>query len=208
MKKIHKLLYSIFAFIVCREAHAAYTQCTTITSPTSGISLGSYTPSGGTTSCATTSTFYRQPVGYTGYVKYTTCTSCKSGYKQVGEVHSTACPSITLTGCQLCNTSCTNCTSQSWTTTNTKYQTKVVASCDKCSGSCTKSTSYRCADGYYGSPTSTSAGCTDCPTANSLKGTSVAGYNTANTDCFYESGDTVYATEGAWEYTKNCFYSS
>ena len=185
-----------------------YAQCRSVTSPTSGISLGSYTPTGGTTNCTSTSTFYREPVGYTGYVKYTTCNSCKSNFKPVGEVHATACPGVNLTGCQQCKETCTNCTSQSWTTTNTKYQKKVVASCDTCSGSCTKTTSYRCASGFYGSPTSTSSGCYDCPTENNLKGTSTAGYNTSVTQCFYESGGIVTETSGFWKYTENCFYSS
>lgn len=206
MKKIHKILYSLFAFFACREANAAYTSCSTLTSP-SGTKLNTYSTV--TTSCTGKTTFYRRPVNTSGYVEYTHCTACSSGYKITSQIHSTYCPSITLQSCTPCS-GCTNCSSKDWTsdTTNPIYQEKITASCDQCSGQCTKTKSYRCIAGYYGKPTNTSSGCYICPTHDNSAGTSTAGSNSTMTQCYKNSSITSTDTTGSYTFTNQCLYTS
>ena len=208
MKKIHKILYSIFAIFATRHAYAASTACS-VTSCTSGFAM-EY----GATNCTTvkSTTCYKPTYGTSVEVfKYTSCATCPDGFKIQSKTDLNMCSGagVTYNDCVPCNTNCLlACTSTSWTTTNTKYQSRTYSTCNKCSGSCVNTTQYRCASGFYGSPTSTSSGCYDCPTENNLKGISTAGQNTYVTQCFYESGGIVTETSGFWKYTENCFYSS
>lgn len=63
---------------------------------------------------------------------------------------------------------------------------------------------YRCAAGYYGSPTSSLSGCTECPSP----GTSVAGSNTSKTDCYIPANTQLTDSSGTFTYTTNCYYSN
>lgn len=71
-------------------------------------------------------------------------------------------------------------------------------------------TEYRCANGFYGAPSSATAPCTTCPpllgnTGPSAWGTSDAGDNTQITDCYLESG-TYKDTTGTFKITSDCYY--
>ncbi len=81
---------------------------------------------------------------------------------------------------------------------------------------------YACADGYYGTPTSStnSTACSKCPTGgtNSLhpqthsyldKSAAVAAIeNKTKTGCYIESGSSFSDSSGSGVYTGNCFYTN
>lgn len=68
---------------------------------------------------------------------------------------------------------------------------------------CSRRYSYKCAAGYYGTPTSFLAGqCTECPGG----GTSPTG-STSITSCYLPSGSSCSDTSGTCTYTNNCYYS-
>lgn len=123
--------------------------------------------------------------------------------------------------CQTCNST--------WTTVNTRYQTREVGN-HLCGGYDRIKIEYRCAAGYYGSPTSTTSGCNPCPanatcaagaTTFSCKagyysngsgcvqctapGTSAAGAG-AQTSCYIPSGTTGSDGTGSYRYDGNSYW--
>lgn len=210
MNKIHKALFSLFAFFVGHEAYAAVACGLAPTDAVSSANTTSLTPKLGTTHCSSTSTnyYYADNVG-TRYYKVTICTGCDSDYKITADQRTVGTCSFNVQYCDLC-TACTNCTSTSWTTaSNGINQSQTLARCeDKCTNTCSKTTYYRCLGGYYGTPTSTTTGCYVCPTSGGLTGTSVAGSNSKVENCYFPSGRSVTDSTGTYQFTSNCFYGS
>ncbi len=98
----------------------------------------------------------------------------------------------------------TNCVSDSsWSNGNTGYQKKTSRSC--ISNRCQETTSYRCADGYYGSSSNGSSGCSRCPYADGYYGSSSAG-STSQTSCYMPSGRSGSDTTGQFTYAGNSYW--
>ena len=115
--------------------------------------------------------------------KYTTLSSCQ------GTVEYTTC-------CVPCGT----CLSDAnWSSAGGGYEKKTTRTCD-CNAGCQESTTYRCAAGYYGSPSSAASGCSACPGG----GTSAAG-STSITNCYVTS---FSDSTGSGTYTSSCYYSN
>jgi len=99
-----------------------------------------------------------------------------------------------------------------WTADSTGYQKCTGA--QKCfSGTCRSATKYRCAAGYYGTPTTDllgnlSGGCTICPSSGGVAGSSTPGDNAEITKCFIPSGTTFSDASGSGTYDGNCYYQN
>ncbi len=107
------------------------------------------------------------------------------------------------------------------TTKNIKYtsfydpcQGQAVPPSDPNSCNCTQdctcetTTSYACAAGYYGSPTSTSSGCTKCPSGpNGETTTSAVNNNSTIAKCYIPSGTTGSDGTGSFKYSPACYQS-
>jgi hypothetical protein len=149
-----------------------------------------------------------------------------------------------------CETLCTNGTCKTTTTITNTYGVVTVAvksiswncpSSDTGTITCacaTESTTYRCGIGYYGTATSSSAGCTACPSGGTCAGGNnstficQAGYyknivacsncavatnhpsatsnsgSTSITACYLPSGTVGSDTTGDFAYTGQCNYSN
>lgn len=148
----------------------------------------------------------------------TTLAKCCSGNR---------CTSAYVVGCKTCNTNldcgdivvseCPDeCPNATWTLVNAggivmagvpRYETR-------CGGLITnRKCEYRCAAGAYGSPTSSTSGCSICPTivgeismVGAVYGNSEAG-STDITDCYAEA-DTEYSdSTGKFRFTDDCYYT-
>ncbi len=133
-------------------------------------------------------------------VKVKTCTSCNTDYTLTSKTGSVSGCSNTITykSCEkaACNNCNGNCLSTGWTSASTGYEQKVTSLCNTSTCTCTETTSYRCAAGYYGSPSSNLSGCSKCPSYNGIDGTSSAGSTSASSCCIasgstYSFSDTV-----------------
>ena len=98
---------------------------------------------------------------------------------------------------QVCPQSCSNL---AWADAGTGYQVRCNISSYTCE--------YRCADNYYGSPSSALAGCTVCPSSGGVAGQSVAGDNSTITRCYIPSGTSFSDSTGSGTYTANCYWSN
>ena len=136
-----------------------------------------------------------------------TCTSCKSGYtRKEDTVRLSTGGTSKYYYCEQNCTGCSNCTSDSdWSAGNTGYQKKTTRTCS--CNTCNEITTYRCAPGYYGTSTNGTSGCTICPTANSMTGTSAAG-STSQTSCYIPSDTSNNDSAGIFTFTENCYYSN
>lgn len=88
------------------------------------------------------------------------------------------------------------------TTTDTKYS---------CNYGCKNFYEYNCATGYYGTPTSSTSGCTKCPgptdwstTANAMTSPSTGA--TSVSQCVYIPGTSFSTSSGSGTLTAACFY--
>ncbi len=128
------------------------------------------------------------------------------------------------------NTSCYGC--HDWQAANSAYQVRIEGR-SVCSGYTQYYKYYRCANGYYGSPDSTSSGCAACPanatcTAGSNStflcnkgyyksgsgcvacpsGATTSGTGaTSVTQCCLPSGSAFSDAKGSGKYTAQCCYS-
>ncbi|MDR1338404.1 MAG: hypothetical protein LBJ73_05265 [Rickettsiales bacterium] len=131
--------------------------------------------------------------------------ACDAGYTGGGAWDNGNCSG---TSC-LCLQSgcCTNCSTTSWSTCATGYQSKISAT--TCSNqTCNKTTSYQCDSGYYGSPTTCSAGCTICPTeGNATAYTTAAGNTTAVGKCWLSDGVAITDAAGTFSFSSRCVYN-
>ena len=210
MNKIHKALFSLFAFFVGHEAHAA-TPCATYngTTPSSALIVGTAQHSNGTGVCTGYTTSYRYSgTSTSSYIKVVQCSGCISNFKTDIQTKNVNGCSINVTGCTTCG-NCTNCSDTDWTTPTNGLQSRTTATCtDRCSNTCSKETEYRCIAGYYGSPGNTTSGCYKCPTSGGLEGTSTLGFNETIEDCYFPANTPVDDSTGTYKFTASCFYSS
>ncbi|MBQ8042180.1 MAG: hypothetical protein IJ273_02510 [Alphaproteobacteria bacterium] len=127
-----------------------------------------------------------------GDIKVKTCTSCNTGYTLTSKTGSVSGCSNTISykSCEQ-SSSCNNCNgeclSTGWTSAGTGYEKRVASLCNESKCTCDETTSYRCAAGYYGSPSGNMSGCTKCPSYNGIAGTSSAG-STSVSSCCISSG--------------------
>lgn len=160
------------------------------------------------------------------------CSACGSCYNRVavtssnvsttgnsGAVFGGACsnPDSMVSGLYTCvEKTCTGCTSDtSWSSAGTGYMKKVTRTCD--CGVCSESTAYQCANGYWGSSTNGTSGCSQCPTwkkvyTDEVRKTEVRGYSTAGvtgmTGCYIIPG-TYYDETGTFSISNApCWYSN
>lgn len=210
MNKIHKALFSLFAFFVGHEAYAAVACGTYNGIPSSALIVGKAQHSNKNTGCTGTTTSYIYNGSSTNtFIEVIQCSACISNYKRDYESITVLGCTVNVDGCTRC-TGCKNCTSDtSWTTLANGLERKTTARCtDICNETCERSTEYRCVAGYYGSPGNTTSGCYKCPTSGGLEGTSTLGFNETIEDCYFPSGRSVDDTTGTYQFTEPCFYSS
>ncbi len=158
---------------------------------------------------------------YSG-AKIRTCNTCDSGYTltETTTTLTTCTGNITYYYCKadiggdidpiICNGTCSDCDSSTWTAAGTGYQQRTNATCNTKTCLCTKSTEYRCASGYYGTPPKLQMignlkGCTRCPSSGGIYGLSDVGRNSEITDC-YMTNDSSDNT-GDFTYTSKCYYT-
>ena len=94
-----------------------------------------------------------------------------------------------------CNS--TNCKSTAWAAHGSGYEVRDYKHCSD-SWTCASETQYRCADGYWGTPSNGASGCSPCPNP----GTSPAG-TTEQTGCYVMSGTDA---AGIFSYADKCYY--
>lgn len=110
--------------------------------------------------------------------------------------------------------------------------------CTPSGTSCSACTSYKCDVGYYGTATSSSSGCTECPAnatcsggnkstffcvkgyyktgstcsqcpaSGGVYGTTATAGATSITECYIPSGTLFFQTNGSGEYTGDCYYQN
>lgn len=149
--------------------------------------------------------------------KYSYCNRCMSGYT-LSTAYANPCNQ--QTGIQMqfqkCECICTNCGTSSWSAGNTGYQQRTTGSCSCTSGSakCNEHTEYRCADGYYGSSTNGTSGCTRCPgsEAGGLGTGDIHGYSNAGTTtitgCYLSEGDEICDSTGCFDLMSDCYWKN
>ena len=159
------------------------------------------------------------------------CNSCDTTYytmlEKTGSGGGTCTYNYTACVCK------NGCTSDSWTSSNTGYESAYI--CDK---TCTRVYSHQCAAGYYGTATSASAGCTKCPSnasctggnnstfvcnqgyykngskcercpaSGGVYGTTASAGSTSITSCYLPSGTSFSDSTGSGTYTGNCYYKN
>lgn len=170
---------------------------------------------------------------YTSYcfggVRVRTCNTCNDGYDKVTSTLSVDGCSNTYSysTCLSGVVSADECDSDSdcgfggiWATTNTKYQKRTTYTCknpDSLVSTCASTTEYQCAPGYYGAPTGTFSGCTECPEheASGTVGTSglssYTGGATTIDECYISASTTWDFTDTTGDGTENfqsdCYYT-
>lgn len=131
------------------------------------------------------------------------CTSynceCEDGYKSDYGSPCTCIPDCT---------GCTNCTSDTSWLSHLDYPGYEVLITRTCScNTCAEFPTYRCAAGYFGSPTGWGSGCSDCKTATgTTKSTSAAGSQYI-TNCYIPSNIAITDSYGSFIFTNMCYYS-
>lgn len=141
--------------------------------------------------------------------------------------------------CSLCNNQTGRTITQNGVTTTTSYcwtsyKRVVVGETAKCD--CAATETYTCASGYYGKATSSTTGCTKCPSnatcsggttfscnkgyykngslcsrcpaSDGVYGTTSGTGATAITECYIPSGTSFTDSTGKWQYTTNCKYTN
>lgn len=77
------------------------------------------------------------------------------------------------------------------------------------SATCDTVATYRCGAGYYGKPTSETAGCSKCPgfePSGEISAISSEIPRTAITNCYIKANKAMSDTTGTYIYTDGCFY--
>lgn len=113
------------------------------------------------------------------------------------------------TGCQAYYDYCkcqrtTTCSAGTWYSAGAGYEQR-TNQYDLC-GTCKTKTEYRCAAGYWGSPSSATSGCTACDKLGG-HGTSAAG-STSRTKCYVPAGAAITDNIGTYKFSNNCYYSN
>lgn len=165
-----------------------------------------------------TATCYQVPS--TGkYVRIWTLASgvvCPSGFAVETFVHnSLSCPQniFQYEDCARSCAGCSNCEDNgTWSASGTAgYQKRTKKTCNMDSCSCETSTVYRCAQGYYGSSTNGTSGCTRCPRADTTDlfspfGTTDSAGQIAVYSCYIPAGTVFEDTTGSGIYPEQCDY--
>lgn len=206
-------LFSVI--LITGMAHGAYNCTLTSSSNCSNadiLSLTSGMASATTTSCYKT--------GTSSYVKLISETSCKSGWTpRERSVSTTTCSNGASIKYTMCECYCNNCTTSAWANVSgsSTHQSRTVGSCSCTSGSaqCTKTTQYRCRAGYYGSPSSSSSGCTKCTYTDGVAGTSDPDLEDWDNDkfgndtwgnCWIAAGASASDSTGSYSYKQKCYF--
>lgn len=167
---------------------------------------------------ATTTKCYK--IGANSYGKVISETSCKSGRtpREV-TVATTTCSNGASIKYTVCECYCNNCTTSAWANVSgsSTHQSRTVGSCscDTGTAQCTKKTEYRCRAGYYGSPSTSSSGCTKCTYTDGVAGTSDPdlideandkyGNDTRGT-CWITAGASSSDGTGSYSYKQKCYF--
>ncbi len=149
--------------------------------------------------CQHSTTTYYSGGGLSGneYGGVISCTACRPG-----ATRSQA--SIRLASdCTATYYICTcSCSTTDWTAGNTGYEQRTVCN----TTTCATTTEYRCAAGYYGTPTNGTSGCTRCPSSGGAYGTTAGAGATAPAACYIPAGAAFSDGTGSGTYTGNCYY--
>lgn len=145
---------------------------------------------------------------------YPDCQICNDGYDRVENVHVyelLKCDSyngqlsmVTYT-CKKSSTSGSDCVSTDWTSPLSGYQVRTKKEYNN--GTCQSSPEFRCASGWYGSPSTVGSGCTKCPTSNGVAGVTAGPGFTAITNCFLPAGTAFSDTTGSGIYSSPCYWN-
>ena len=221
MNKISKIIWSLFSGVLCivyksENADASYSAVSNnpCVAYTGGDCQGPDWPNASlpsTPAHCTNSTLVCARITGVSVIRESLCIACQKGYTAVKgqKMFPSAGCSASSTSQQYyhysCECKCSNCpeTDGTWTAKGTGYQQRTSQGCDCSSGSaiCKKTTHYRCAAGYYGSPTNGTFGCTPCPTP----GTSVAG-TVQLAQCYIPKG-TYSDRTGKYVFNCDCPYN-
>lgn len=152
----------------------------------------------------------------TQYLKITTVDiSCPSGTTRTKKTHvSQLCgASYTYYDCLPECTGCYNCTDNaSWTAGNTGYEKRTKKTCNYDTCKCVSRTIYQCAQGYYGTSSNGTSGCTRCPRdGDSLLGTygtTIAAGSRRISSCYIPAGASFSDTTGSGVYPDQCDYEN
>ena len=129
---------------------------------------------------------------------FTDCVKCAEGYELETSDIFIPCEAGFFTTHSYCKLSGSDCVSDTeWSAGNSGYQKKVTRT--SINGMCRETTEYRCADGFYGSSTNGTTGCTKCD----APGTSKAG-SASQSDCYISSGTGFSDEKGSGQYTSDC----
>lgn len=167
--------------------------CETSTKCTDTAALGSFGYCAGST---TSVCYYVTGIGASLLLKR--CTAC-AGNRKLSKILPGTC-----TNTEAYYTECVcenNCVDTAWTAAGTGYESAVV-----CGSTCNTATQYRCAKGYYGSPTSNTSGCTRCPASGGTYGTTASAGSTSITSCYLPSGSTFSDSTGSGTVEGNCYW--
>lgn len=225
MKNFLSIIVAVMCLGMIYDSNAA-TTCTRTTTKPSGLDS-----TVNIEGCTGTTTIY-YVYGTSLLTLLGNCSACGTGYTREAVTTSnvntassswnavtSVCSNVSsmISGLYTCVAkTCTDCTSDTnWTNAaTTGYQKKTTATCN--AGVCTKTTEYRCAQGYWGSSTNGTSGCTECDKwtgvyTNSSMTTQSAGYcsagTTARTGCFIIP-TTLYDASGTFDLSNVCYYSS
>jgi len=142
--------------------------------------------------------------------RVSSCGSCKYPYTRVAKTVDSQYCSNSITYYQ-CVCQCSNCTTSAWADVavvngTSTHQARTVATCSCSSGTaqCTKKTEYRCRANYYGRPSSSGSGCTQCPTETGVATKSNLGDNYDRTDCYIPKNTNITDSYGTYYYTDDC----
>lgn len=89
----------------------------------------------------------------------------------------------------------------------TKTKKQMCSASYVASARCMTDTTYKCAVGYYGSPSIFNKTCTRCPAFGDVYGTTASAGAAANTNCYLPAQTTGTDTSGTYTYTSDCYYS-
>ena len=125
-----------------------------------------------------------------------TCNRCESGWESKSNTVTVGGCSVVQVVCAKC-TGCSNCNDSLWSSAAPGHEVRQIRTCN--CNTCSSTPEFRCAAGYYGSPSNGSSGCTACPSGS----TSSAG-STSKSDCC-ESGDSGSDGTGSWSKPACCY---
>lgn len=138
-----------------------------------------------------------------------TCQTCDTGYVAVTEyAYVDDCGQVSYTNCDC---KCSGCSSSDYTDIGNGYERRELKTCSCSSGSAkcvTSGYSYRCAQGYWGSSSNGTSGCTRCDPSGGAYGTTASAGTTAKTGCYLPSGTSFSETPGSGTYTGNCYWAN